>query len=512
MPNENMDKEIIYSQIAGSDHIKKLGQYFTNRDVADFMCSWACQGAQKILDPAVGNSVFFTHARKYSPQGSLVGYEIDPIILNYFGNPTGASIHNSDYLLTDWTEKYDAIVCNPPYNRFQAIENRENILNSIETHTGVKYSAYTNLYVLFLIKSIYQLSDTGRLAYIIPTEFLNSKYGIPIKRYLVDNRILRAIINFDNNHEMFFNATTTCCVLLIDKSPKKYVEFYNLSSINDLKNIIIGDSSSAAIQEYYNNLVPDKKWRSVIHHESPATYRNLTKVSSFCTAARGVATGANEYFCLSHSDLMQYHIPDNCVSKCICRSADVTNIFFDEKHFNQLSEKGKKVYLLDVSENQEAHIQSYLQIGLEQGIDKKYLPSHRKPWYSMEKKRVAPIWVSSACRNNMKFVRNLTDTNALTTFHSIYIHPEYESYTNLIFCYFLTSVAQSIIKQNRKELGNGLDKFQPNDFNNAKMLDIRVIKESDVNRINHVYSTMCVDGLTSHIDELNTIFTKYLSE
>ena len=505
-----MNKEITYSQSVAADHIKKLGQYFTNYDVADFMCSWACYGAHKILDPAVGNSVFLKHAKKYSPQSHLVGYEIDPLILEYFGNPADATIHNSDYLLTDWEEKYDAIVCNPPYNRFQAIENRETILKNIETHTGEKYSAYTNLYILFLIKSIFQLSDTGRLAYIIPTEFLNSKYGIPIKRYLIDNRILRAIINFENNHEMFFNATTTCCVLLIDKEPKDYVEFYNLSSVNDLKDITIGTVSPFSIQKHYNNLSPDEKWRSLINQESAMECNNLTKISTFCSVSRGIATGANDYFCLSESDRIQFSIPITCVSKCICRSADIKNPIFSDKHMNQLVESEKKIYLLDVTDAQAPQIQDYLQIGLTEGVNKKYLPSCRTPWFSMEKKRVAPIWVSSACREGMKFVRNLTSAKSLTTFHSIYVNQEFEHFTDLIFCYFLTPIAQTIIRQNRKELGNGLDKFQPNDLNNAQMLDIRIIEENDVCRINQIYQQMCNQYSDSYIEELNTIFSCYL--
>ena len=148
------------------------------------MCAWACKDAHSMLDPAVGNSVFLKFARKYNAECKLTGYEIDSKILEYFGNPTNADIINADYLLNGWEEKYDAIVCNPPYNRFQAISNRSEILNAICLHTGVKYSGYTNLYILFLLKSIHQLSDRGRLAYIVPSEFMNSKYGTAIKELL----------------------------------------------------------------------------------------------------------------------------------------------------------------------------------------------------------------------------------------------------------------------------------------------------------------------------------------
>lgn len=230
-----MKNEMAYTKGVAASHIKSFGQYFTKYEVADFMCSWACGEADTMLDPAVGNSVFLKYARKHNSNCRLTGFEIDSEILEYFGNPANANIINEDYLLNNWEKKYDAIVCNPPYNRFQAVGNRNEILDAIYAHTGVKYSGYTNLYILFLLKSIYQLSDKGRLAYIIPTEFMNSKYGTAIKQLLIDKNLLRAIINFKNDNEMFFNATTTCCIILLDHDEKEQVCFYNLHSIDELK-------------------------------------------------------------------------------------------------------------------------------------------------------------------------------------------------------------------------------------------------------------------------------------
>ncbi|MFR5761744.1 MAG: hypothetical protein ACLUFI_09225 [Oscillospiraceae bacterium] len=87
------------------------------------------------LDPAVGNSVFLKYARTHNASCSLTGFEIDREILDYFGNPAGADIINDDYLLRDWEKKYDAIICNPPYSRFQVVENRNEVLKVIYEHT-----------------------------------------------------------------------------------------------------------------------------------------------------------------------------------------------------------------------------------------------------------------------------------------------------------------------------------------------------------------------------------------
>ena len=505
-----MIKELEYTKKADTEHIKSFGQYFTQYSVAKFMCSWACKNANSMLDPAAGNSIFLKQTQEINPACKLFGFEIDSNILSFFGNPSNAILRNEDYLLNDWDNKYDAIVCNPPYNRFQSVSNRDEIIKTIYDHTGIKYSGYTNLYILFLIKSLYQLSSNGQLAYIIPTEFLNSQYGTIIKEKLLKEKLLTAIINFQNDDELFFNATTTCCILLVDHTPKKSVMFFNLSSIKELENISFDESQNGAISIEYSKLNPADKWRRYLNQEKQLHYNNLVDISNFCKVSRGIATGSNEFFCLNKSKMSNNNIPIEATVKCICRSADVKAPIFKESDFDLLKESDKTVFLLDIKKENESSLQDYISMGEFKGINKKYLLSRRKPWYSMEQKPIAPIWVSSANRDGIKFVRNLANVNSLTTFHSVFINEAYLDITDIIFCYFLTPIAQNIIRENRKELGNGLEKFQPNDLKTAKMLNLTILSEIDRRAILDIYEKMCKTFHPSYIDSLNQIFSIYL--
>lgn len=506
-----MEKELNYTKSVTQKHIKSLGQYFTNPVIARFMCDWACKNAKTFLDPAVGNSIFFRYVSELNPNCELDGYEIDKTILDFFGNPISANIIHSDYLMNDWDTKYDAIVCNPPYNRFQAISNRSEISKSIVNNTGIEFSGYTNLYILFLIKSIFQMSNEGRLAYIIPNEFLNSKYGVEIKKLLIEKRLLRAIINFCDDKDIFFNATTTCCILLLDREEKNELKFYNLSSVTQI------DTSALEFlerEEYmsvnYSELNPNEKWRSFLYHEEVIPYNNLVTLSTFCTVTRGIATGANNFYCFSKSKIQEKNISERYFTNCICRSADVKDIIFTPNSFDTLAEQDKNVYLLDVKDEISVELREYIIQGELEGINQKYLPAGRTPWYSMEQKKTAPIWVTTASRDKLKFVRNLANAKALTTFHSINIKEDYNKYTDLIFCYFLTPIAQTIIKSNRKKLGNGLEKFQPNDLNSAKMLDVTIITPEDVNKVMEIYHSLTLEISEVKLENLNNIFSKYI--
>lgn len=503
-----------YSREVPSSHRKSYGQFFTDYRIADFMSRWVGASAKKVLDPAVGNSVFFQHITQHNRDCDMVGYEIDKTILEYFGNPTSATIIYKDYLQSSWEDRYDAIICNPPYNKFQSVINRKNILDGFFQRTGVKYDGNTNQCVLFLIKSIHQLTPRGRLAYIMPSEFLNSKYGTVLKKQLLEKKLLRAIINFDSNVEVFDNATTTCCILLIDHDNKSGILFYNLKSIEELDSIHLVSGDSNCLSVPISEIRPEEKWRKYLKHEDVIEYANLVPLSNICLASRGIATGANSFFCLSRSDIINHKLSYEQLEKCICRSADIEKVYFTNNDFNMLSKSDKKVYILNVRDDTETTdgLSQYIEYGQKEAIDKRYLPSKRRPWYSMEKKPVAPIWMSAASRGSLKFVRNLTNARTLTTFHSIFVNNKYTDETDIIFCYFLTPIAQKIIKDNRKEMGNGLDKFQPSDINEAKMLDITIISEHDRNKVLQTYDLLLKEkiDLTTCIKNLNPIFSAYL--
>jgi len=87
----------------------------------------------------------------------------------------------------------------------------------------INLSGFTNIYTLFLLKSIYQLNKNGRAAYIIPSEFLNSDYGKYIKEYLLTSDTLRHIITFGFRQNIFDDALTTSAIILLakDKNDKQ---------------------------------------------------------------------------------------------------------------------------------------------------------------------------------------------------------------------------------------------------------------------------------------------------
>ena len=59
-------------------------------------------------------------------------------------------------------------------------------------------------------------------------------------------------------------------------------------------------------------------------------------------------------------------------------------------------------------------------------------------------------------------------------------------------------------------MADGLNKFQPNDINSAKMLDLNVISKDDRARIYEIYDDMKREVKEQHIWQLDQIMSDYL--
>jgi adenine-specific DNA-methyltransferase len=180
---------------------KDYGQFFTPSSVAQMMATYVMKDDPKtILDPAFGLGIFYEVIININPRKKiqLTGYEIDERILNYFHcNATDLTIIKGDFLESEMAY-FDAVICNPPYMRFQKFLKRHDVLPQIEKQIGKKLAGYSNIASVFLVKALKELKPNGRLAFIMPFEFFNTGYGKEIKKSLLEKHLLKQIVIFSN--------------------------------------------------------------------------------------------------------------------------------------------------------------------------------------------------------------------------------------------------------------------------------------------------------------------------
>ena len=324
--------------------LRTLGQYFTDPRIGAFLVRFACPGAKTMLDPALGSGLFPRLTRKIAPDCAVTAYEIDPEVLRAFP-PEGLTLRQTNYLSGPWEERFDTIVCNPPYLRFQYLENREALRREVEARSGISCPGFMNLYALFLAKSLCQLTPTGRLAYVIPAEFLSAGYARGLRDRILREHLLRAVIRVEEDRGLFPGAVTTCCLLLLDREPKETAIFSSLASPQDLAGRSLPELPRREVP--LDVLSQADSWSFCFQDTLPPVYRNLVPTNRFFRAGRGIATGANDYFCLTASQVTAFHIPPSCVKPCLCRSRDVPGPLFTAEDLTDLIARDKPLFLLD---------------------------------------------------------------------------------------------------------------------------------------------------------------------
>lgn len=513
-----------YSKLVPLEHRKKFAQFFTPHQLAALMAEWLLgnYNLKTVLEPAFGLGVFSRELLKRKTDLSIKGFEIDERIFteakNIFNNTPNVDLHLEDYMFNDWNNNYDGIICNPPYFKFHDYDNKT-ILKEFENRLKIKLNGFTNLYTLFLIKSIYQLNPDGRLAYILPSEFLNSDYGKLVKSELIKNKVLRHIIVFNFKENVFDDALTTACILLCsnDKNNQN-IKFSSIKENDDLlkiKNFITEYPNSSSDLTYkIKEIDPEVKWRKYYKQQNGIRYKNLIPFSSVAKVVRGIATGANEYFTFSISKAIKYGINEKYLIPCICKAVDIKGDFFTTNDFYSLVKSNRQAFLLNGVGSNDENVLKYIELGERLGVDKKYLTACRTPWYSLENRPPSPIWVSVFNRRRVKFIRNEANISNLTTFHCVYPVQSglfYNINVDILFAYLLTDIAREIFEDNCREYGNGLQKFEPNDLNKAMMLDLTLLDKKTENVIIELFTKYRESAIRKSPDEsflieINDIF------
>lgn len=489
-----------YVGVVGLEHRKRFAQFFTPEVIADFMARWVLDGRKKmdVLEPAFGLGAFSRSLFKQNPKVRVVGYEADETIYNYAAENVAQAgsdvlLYNEDYLRASWEDKYDGIICNPPYLKFHDYDNAS-LVPLVNGQLGIRLNGFTNLYTLFLLKSISQLRDGGRMAYIVPSEFLNSDYGVEVKRALLRSGVLRHVVVVDFTQCAFDDALTTACILLCHKDGSlSEVRFSHVSDVGQLQASLADYSTWAADQ-----LKPETKWKQYYEGARSADYRHLVPFSTFAKVSRGIATGANDYFTFRESKKELYGIPERCLMRCVCHSTDVHGLFFTDDDFQRLSHSDKAVYLFNgCADGADEHVREYISLGEETGADKRYLTASRKPWYAIENRKPSPIWVSVFNRKGLRFVRNVAGVSNLTTFHCVYDAGVVD--IDVLFGYLVTNVAKEIFMDNSRQYGNGLVKFEPNDLNKGKAVDLRLLTEEEAQLVSAASQRLQCQGIEDEI-------------
>lgn len=178
-----------------------LGQVFTPPNVVAFMLD-LCQNRGRILEPSSGDGAFFTTLIE---QGrDCVGIELDPRVA-----PPGARV--MDFFDYPETERFDSIIGNPPYVRYQDIAD-----NTKAKLRSPLFDKRSNLFLFFIEKCVRHLNPGGELVFIVPREFIKLTAAKKMNAWLYEQG---SITHFYETGDVriFGEHTPNCAIFRFEK-------------------------------------------------------------------------------------------------------------------------------------------------------------------------------------------------------------------------------------------------------------------------------------------------------
>ncbi|MHA2075262.1 MAG: hypothetical protein ACW97X_11630, partial [Candidatus Hodarchaeales archaeon] len=254
-------------------------------------------------------------------------------------------------------------------------------------------------------------------------------------------------------------------------------------------------------------LDPDKNWTSPRIFSRGEKNEKFVELSNYFRVMRGIATGNNDFFTFSDTELNNRKIRKEFVVPTITKTRYIQKYKLSDEDFASMRKEGKKVWLLNLqrqsNEIEDENLLAYLKFGIETKVNEGSLVKTRKNWYFTEKREIPYFFYTYLSRSNPRFIRNQAKVRPLNTFLMLYPQTEVKlSKEDLIL--FWVILNSKITKEHLQDVGRsyGSDtlKIEPKEM--MKLLIINPFKLSALNKKALLKTAKLIEDIT----DINSVF------
>ena len=436
------------------------------------------------LEPALGSGSFYSALLQVVESvdriNSAVGFEIDPrfsALARELWGEFGLRVIEGDYtdLYRDMKES-NLVLTNPPYVRHHHIDKSTKVHLQAEANmvSEISINGLSGLYVYFMALAHKNLANNGVAAWLVPSEFMDVNYGSALRKYLTKKVQLIRIHRFDPNKVQFDDALVSSAVVIFRKSKP-----HNESDISfTLGGTILEPRQTEEVS--LRSLCSSHKWTTFPRLKPLPSWDKHITIGDLFEVRRGVVTGANSYFVMSRHKAQSLGLSSRYLKPVLPSPRYLTtDVIIEGPDGYPLLDRQLVLFDCDLPETTllgDSYIQlrEYIAAGIEMGINERYLPSRRSPWYRQERRPPAPFLSTYMGRGTggkkpFRFIWNQSRAIATNVYLLLYPKPllkdiisSYERAT--LIHEGLNCLEADELREEGRVYGGGLYKIEPNEL------------------------------------------------
>jgi len=386
-------------------NVKSSGQYFTPRNVAEFMVSLISENIPslaKVLEPCAGQGVFLDILASKGFR-DITAYEIDSTL----ENKSGIRINYTDFLSTDPNDKFKVIIGNPPYVRWKNM--LKEVRQNLRTHPywRDKVNGLSDLLYSFIYLCAEKLENDGELIFITPMFWTETMHARTIRKYLSELGEIELIITF-NEMRIFKEVSSTIVIFkFVKRKTRKPLKIIHVESKQPLTQAILDKASDLLKQLEKQEYIQESFYEAYIHSHflngnpwlmiPPHVKPILDRLEKTCLENAPVVTVTDTQTKQYHlSELLEEHdLEEHEISKKTCQIVRFTGkSYFVPKNRHTIIMDWANSPKLQTSKalrcprlGDIAHIGN----GLVSGLDKAFKVFDDRKLSSMERSKLIPV-------------------------------------------------------------------------------------------------------------------------
>lgn len=414
---------------------KARGAFFTPPEITKFLTDWAIRSAgDVVLEPSCGDAAFLRPAaarlkefgaRELAKQ--LHGVDIhEPSVMAartlLQNDGFDATVTCCDFFDVEPDRKYDAVVGNPPYVRYQDFSgsSRAKSLRAALS-SGVRLTSLASSWAAFAVHASSFLNDTGRLGLVLPAELLSVSYAGEVRRFLLERFTKVRLVLFE---KLVFPGVLEDVVLVLAEGRGTACHF-EVYQTHDARGLSALDPSLQTFTP-----LEDEKWTpALIPSNALDTFRQITSSSDFSKLMDwgqtylGSVTGNNDYFTFDAADLRAAGLRESEVLKISPPgSRHLRGLMFSNQAWGELFKTGARGYLFAPGKKLSRAAAAYITAGERAGVHKAYKCAVRDPWWSVPLVDRPDLFFTYMNHDRPRLISNEAQALILNSLYGVKLH------------------------------------------------------------------------------------------